>query len=431
MNNRHLKYLRRSIALVVSVLFLLAFCFQIYPIKIFDAQFMASLQGSVVTGLGVSLILFILLIVLTLIFGRIYCSTLCPLGLFQEVLMILFKPIYTHRLYQRARQSSVTYICAAFLVGSLLGGTAFLMRMIDPYAVTGNAFSGAFYGILFLSLITILVFFKKQFFCTNICPVGAVLGFLARFSLFKVHIDNTKCVQCFACANRCPTACIRPKRGEINNELCLSCLNCLTSCKQNAIHYGIHKKPPQPFSIKRRQILVGGGVLLAFAVAFRFGLDLMGKAVTNVKNAVIPAGADNITDFANKCLNCNLCVKNCPRQIIKTSTVETPFVHLDYSDTYCAYDCHRCSEICPSGAIKHISLKEKQKTKIATAVVNENVCVKCGMCAKKCPRQIIIKKAGEFPIIRFDQCIGCGACASSCPVKAIRIDAAEKQVVLN
>ena len=85
--------------------------------------------------------------------------------------------------------------------------------------------------------------------------------------------------------------------------------------------------------------------------------------------------------------------------------------------------------LCPSGAIKRISLKEKQNIKIANAVIDENVCIKCGICAFKCPKKIIIKLEGEFPIIQFDKCIGCGKCASVCPVKAIKIEPTQKQTL--
>ncbi|MEE6206863.1 MAG: 4Fe-4S binding protein, partial [Alphaproteobacteria bacterium] len=92
---------------------------------------------------------------------------------------------------------------------------------------------------------------------------------------------------------------------------------------------------------------------------------------------------------------------------------------------------HKCSSVCPSGAIKRLTLAEKQNTKIAAVVINEDICIQCGLCAMECPKQIIIKKWGEYPIIQFDKCIGCGKCASVCPVKAIAVEPIAKQVELH
>jgi len=104
---------------------------------------------------------------------------------------------------------------------------------------------------------------------------------------------------------------------------------------------------------------------------------------------------------------------------------------LDYGKKYCNYNCHKCSTVCPSGAIKRISLEEKRRTKIATAVVHTDICIQCGLCVRECPRGIIMKEFGDFPQIAADKCIGCGACASMCPVKAITIEPVNEQIILS
>lgn len=429
MKNKILIGFRLLVAGIIALLCGLAFFKNIYPLKIFDLQFTAALQSGLVTGTLVSLILFSALLAITLIFGRIYCSLLCPLGLYQEFLTILFKPFYKRRKFQVQKHYVWAYVLAAVLFGALLGGTVVLLRMLDPYSIAGNAMSGALFGLGFIFALTILVFFKKRFFCTNVCPVGAVLGFISRFSLFKIRIDTDKCKMCSLCARSCPCGAIDFKNQTVNNETCVKCFKCLAHCNQGALYYGLPKIKAPQFSIKRRQLLTSGLVLAAFCGAFKGGIELSKKVAAKIK-AILPAGSGSVDDFANRCLNCNLCAQNCPMEIIKPATTDTPFVHIDYGNTYCDFNCHRCSEVCPSGAIKHLSLKKKQKTKIATAVVDESICVQCGLCAHVCPRQIIIKEDDAFPIIAFDQCIGCGACANICPVKAIQMEPIDKQITL-
>lgn len=431
MKNKLLTYGRFLIALIVLVLCTLAFWGNFYPLKIFDIQFTAALQSGVVSGFGLSAILLGLVIVLTLLFGRIYCSTLCPLGLYQELLTILFKPFYKKHKFLPQQHYIWAYFIAAVLFGTLCGGTVVLLRMIDPYSIAGNAMSGVWFGLGFAGAVAILVFFKKRFFCTNICPVGAILGFISRFSLFKIRIDTDKCKMCSLCARSCPCGSIDFKNHTVNNETCVKCFKCLAHCNHGALYYGLPKAKKVEFNGSRRKFITAGFILATFGVAFKGGMEFSKKAMAKIKNVILPAGSQSVNDFANRCLNCNLCMQNCPMKIIKPATAETPFVHLDYGDAYCDFNCRKCSEVCPSGAIKRISLKEKQRTKIATAIVDENICVKCGLCAHSCPRKIIIKENDEFPIIRFDECIGCGACANICPVKAIRIEPIEKQMILD
>ena len=432
MKNRLLIYGRFLLAIAVFVFFGLAFFGRIYPFKIFDVQLTAAIQSGLISGFGLSVVLFLGILVLTLLFGRIYCSILCPLGFYQEILTILFKPFYKKRKFYPMKHHKFAYFLAAVLFGTVCGGTAVLIRMIDPYSIAGNAMSGAVFGLGFLLALTVLVFIKKRFFCTNICPVGALLGFVSRFSLLKIRIDTKKCKMCSLCAKSCPCGSIDFKNHVVNNESCVKCFKCLSRCDEGALYYGLSKMQDVPFDIKRREFLKSAAVLLLFGVAMKGGMNLSKIVAAKVKKVILPAGSKSMGDFANRCLNCNLCVQNCPRHIIKPATKEIPFVHLDYgADSYCAYRCHKCSTVCPSGAIAHITLKQKQQTKIANAVLNEDICIRCGVCAYECPKQIIIKKRGQFPIVRFDECIGCGKCATVCPVKAIKIEPVYQQVFLN
>ena len=171
-------------------------------------------------------------------------------------------------------------------------------------------------------------------------------------------------------------------------------------------------------------------VVAVLALAVKGGIELGKTIAAKVKKVILPAGAGNAEDFANRCLNCNLCVQNCPMKILKKADGDYPAVHVDYTDGFCDYDCNRCSAICPSGAIKRLTLAEKQKTQIGLAVINEEVCIKCGLCVMKCPRQAISREDGSFPLVDAGGCIGCGACKAACPVKAITIVPVEKQRIL-
>lgn len=431
MNKKILQVIRLVIAGGVFVLCGLAFYNQFYPVKVFDVQVIAVIQ-SVLLGSTAAIVISVILFLITLLLGRVYCSTLCPLGIYQELLMFLFRPFYKKRKKTEVQGHwSGAYVIAAILFGTFWGGTAVLMRMFEPYSVAGNALSGAWYGVGFIVALAVLVFFKKRFFCTHLCPVGTVLGLISRYSLFKIRIDANKCKLCSLCAKVCPVGCIDFEKHDVHNEMCIKCFKCLGNCSYGALRYGLAQKEKIAFSAKRRDLVKSGLLLVMFGTALRCGMDLSQKIGAKFKRVLLPAGAGKAEDFANRCLNCNLCVKNCPMKIIQPATAEVPFVHLDYSHGYCRYGCHKCSEVCPSGAIKKISLAEKQKTKLATAKIDENICIKCGACVHECPVKAIEKERGGYPFVHFDKCIGCGKCGYSCPVKAIAMEAVDKQVFVN
>ena len=417
--------LRIGIASIVAVLSILAFLGIFYQIKVFDIQLVALLQRVLIDFSLFAFIFLLGLFLLTFLFGRFYCSTLCPLGILQEFLMFVFR-----RKNSLKKNLPYKYFIAALVLGFLIGGTAFWVRLIDPYTLFGSAMSGALYGFVVLFLIAVLVWFKGRWFCSNLCPVGTLLGLISKFAVNKIYIDADKCVSCGVCASKCPTGSIDYKQKTVDNETCVKCLNCLGKCPKSAISFGMHKNKNVPFSQSRRKFLIGGAAVGVLLLAAKGSVLLAKSAVEKFKKVIIPAGAKNLDDFANRCLNCNLCVQNCPMKIIKKADGDYPVVHIDYTDGFCDYDCHRCSEVCPSGAIERISLAEKRKTQIGVALVDESKCIKCSLCVMKCPRQIIKREDGGYPQISADECIGCGACQNACPVDAIAVVPVEKQKVL-
>lgn len=403
----------------------LAFAGLFYPIQVFDVQLTALLQRVLVDFSLFAAVLLVALLIISLLFGRIYCSMLCPLGLYQEFLMLLLRrrvPVQKNRPYK--------YFLAAVVFGALIGGTAFLVRLIDPYTLFGSAASGAWLGLGVLLALAVLVWFRGRLFCSNICPVGVVLGLISKHALKQIYIEKDKCVSCGLCAAKCPTGSIDFKNKTVDNETCIKCFKCLGGCRRGGIHYGSKPSEKIAFNPARRRLLVSGAVVAVLALAVKGGVELGKTIAAKVKKVILPAGAGNAEDFANRCLNCNLCVQNCPMKILKKADGDYPAVHVDYTDGFCDYDCNRCSAICPSGAIKRLTLAEKQKTQIGLAVINEEVCIKCGLCVMKCPRQAISREDGSFPLVDAGGCIGCGACKAACPVKAITIVPVEKQRIL-
>lgn len=424
MNKKYL-YIRGAVAAVIGILSVLAFMGLFYPVQIFDVQLTPLLQRVLVDFSLFAGILSAGLLVITFLFGRVYCSTLCPLGVFQEFLMLLFR-----RKVPTEKKRPYKYFLAAAVFGALIGGTVCLVRLIDPYTLFGSAFSGAYLGLSVLFLLTVLVWFKGRWFCSSICPVGTLLGLVSRYAVNKIYIENDKCVSCGLCAAKCPTGSIDFKNKTVDNETCVKCFKCTNGCRRSGIHYGRETEPAVPFDPARRGLLIGGVALAVFTLAVKGGIDFGKTVAAKIKKAVLPAGAGSAEEFYNRCLNCNLCVQSCPMRIIKKANGDYGTVYLDYTDGFCDYNCHKCSEVCPSGAIKSLTLSEKQRTQIGLAQIDEESCIKCGLCVMKCPREAISKQDGDFPHVSADVCIGCGVCKSACPVKAIDILAVEKQKTL-
>ena len=179
---------RLIIAIIVLLLAILGIYGVFYSVKIFDIQILPLVQRVIVDFSIFALSLLIGIIILTVLFGRIYCSTICPLGIIQELTNILFWSKKRKNKY--IKSYPIKYFILAISLGILFGGSATFIRYIEPYSYFGSAFTFSIVGIIALLSIIILTFFKNRFFCTNICPVGTILGLISKFSRNKIYIEK-------------------------------------------------------------------------------------------------------------------------------------------------------------------------------------------------------------------------------------------------
>lgn len=423
--NKKIFYRVRLIAAgIVGILTILAFCGLFYPVKILDIQFSAAMQRIIFDYSLPALGIILALCALTFLFGRFYCSLLCPFGILQEFAALIFRRKNTPH-----NNLPFKYLIAALTFGALIGGSAMVIRYIEPYTVLGSAVSLTLFGLIFTAAVLALVFFKNRYFCTNICPVGAVLGLISKISLNKIYIDKDACVSCGMCAKNCPAGCIDHKEKEVDNVTCVKCLKCMAQCPKNAIKYGIKPKKEVKFNPERRDFIWTASALVLFGAAIKAGIEMSDKLVKKVRDIILPPGAVDGNRMAHKCLNCNLCINNCPNKILQKADENFGAVHIDYSkgEGFCKYDCNECSKVCPSGAIRKISLEEKQKTRIAMAIIKSETCDKCGLCAQNCPTGAITISPQGFAVVNGLKCIGCGKCKTFCKAGAIEIFAVNEQ----
>ena len=438
-----------------------------------------------VLALNVGVIL--LWVVLTLVFGRVYCSVICPLGVFQDVVS-WFSGRRKKKKYRFSYSPAVSWlrygVLGVFII-AMIAGIGSVVALLAPYSSYGRIVSNlfapvyqwgnnvlayfaersdsyAFYetSVWLKSLPTfiiaagtfvvlvVLAWRNGRTYCNTICPVGTVLGFFSRYSLFRPEIDAEKCTNCSLCSRRCKAACINYKDHRIDYSRCVTCMDGIDSCKHGAISYKYRfgKKEIKETSETgntnnaRRSFLTGMGlVLVSSAVKAQEkkvdgGLAvILDKKVPARTTPLVPPGAKGIRNMRTHCTGCQLCVSVCPNQVLRPSTkLETLMQpEMSYERGYCRPECTKCSEVCPAGAILKLTPADKSATQIGHAVWVEKNCVplrdkvECGNCARHCPTGAITMVPSDaddadslkIPVVNVERCIGCGACENLCPAR--------------
>ena len=438
-----------------------------------------------VLALNVGVILF--WVVLTLVFGRVYCSVICPLGVFQDVVS-WFSGRRKKKKYRFSYSPAVSWlrygVLGVFII-AMIAGIGSVVALLAPYSSYGRIVSNlfapvyqwgnnvlayfaersdsyAFYetSVWLKSLPTfiiaagtfvvlvVLAWRNGRTYCNTICPVGTVLGFFSRYSLFRPEIDAEKCTNCSLCSRKCKAACINYKDHRIDYSRCVTCMDCIDSCKHGAISYKYRfgKKEIKETSETgntnnaRRSFLTGMGlVLVSSAVKAQEkkvdgGLAvILDKKVPARMTPLVPPGAKGLRNMRTHCTGCQLCVSVCPNQVLRPSTkLETLMQpEMSYERGYCRPECTKCSEVCPAGAILKLTPADKSATQIGHAVWVEKNCVplrdkvECGNCARHCPTGAITMVPSDaddadslkIPVVNVERCIGCGACENLCPAR--------------
>lgn len=395
----------------------------------------------------------------TALFGRFYCSLLCPLGFFQECIG------YLHKRQTKASNLKWTrYLIAALSFGLLAGGWAVGFKLFEPVTRSGSMISTAFVlmpeyltggsgsslpgwpiivaGIATFSALIMLVAWKNRLYCTALCPIGTVLGLVGKFSFFRIRFTE-KCAGCGKCAVACPTGCIDLEARQVDSERCVVCLDCLTACRIKGISYSrksrVFSNAAASSSPSRRAFLGKSVIVAAGALVAGYGAKEMVRSIAaageRLAERVLPPGAGDPDSFYRRCTGCQLCVASCPTGIIKPSMLGFGPVYLDYTNGCCDYDCTVCGSVCPTGALERLSLNNKRYTRIGTGEVRLDVCrviangEPCDLCSKACPAGAIYMGEGStgllVPEVNSYHCIGCGACLAACSArpKAITVKA--------
>jgi ferredoxin-type protein NapF len=406
-------------------------------------QFVPSvLKFSTTVSIGASG--FIMVILITLLFGRVYCSFVCPLGILQDISIstsdILIKKTNS---YKRPL-SIISYTVLGISILPVFFHNIFFLNLLDPFALSGKILSGIrealFMSLMLLLFFVLLSFLKKRWYCNMICPVGIFLGLLSRISFFRISIEGGRCSGCGRCESVCKSNCIDSGEHHLDFDRCVGCMNCLDSCPEKAILYrfSLAKKEIIPGNaaaenVSRRNFIktsVGGAAAIAglMAPARLFA----GPGEASETNPVMPPGAISIWHFTEKCTACQLCISSCPTHVLQPSFFEYGLSgifqpRMDFKRSFCKYDCTRCLEVCPTGAIQLSDLLDKKKIQIGLAVFEKNQCLvveqqkPCAKCSEHCEAKAIelLPYLGELKIPKVDskRCNGCGACEYYCPVK--------------
>lgn len=383
-------------------------------------------------------------IILTIIFGRFFCSWICPFGTLHHFMgYIGSRKKTTHQKIQlnryRKAQCIKYFILVVFLFMAAFPsiGATLQTGLLDPIPLISRSFnllivpivdksvnfvsvSSRFYEgawlILAIFLTAVLLnLVIPRFYCRFVCPLGALFGILGRFAIWRIGKQQKECSECGLCDRSCEGACT--PHGKIRVSECVLCFNCREDCKDEVIAYQTSVSRAGEITdpdISRRGFIVSlaGGVFAVPAVR------LSNKLGSNWHYRVIrPPGAMDEEEFLKRCIKCGQCMRVCPTNVIQPGSIEgglenlwTPVLNNRIGSSGCQLNCTigkglpgdfvPCGYICPTSAIRQITLAEKLglnefadagPIKLGTAFFDRNRCLPwamdkpCIVCEENCP----------------------------------------------
>ena len=471
--------------------------------------------------LALNWIILVALLLLTFVFGRVYCSSICPMGVYQDIVSWIRKKTSNKKNKKRYKYKPALNILRWSFLGAtlvaFLFGFSFLLGLLDPYSAFGRMAvhlfkpayqagnnlladvfthfgNNTFYrvGIYLLSLtstiialitlitVGILAWRNGRIYCNSVCPVGTALGFISKYALYQIRFDSEKCTLCGSCSRNCKASCIDFKNMTVDGSRCINCFNCIESCKESGLKYrrviarstatkqannesrsaintSLRAKRSNPIinrstkEAQQRRLFLTTLLITTYAAGKLFAektLHLGPKVDIKRRQPIMPPGATTIEQFSQKCTSCHLCVSKCPSRVIKPSFLEYGIggmmqPMLDFDHRFCNYDCTLCADVCPTGALTHLTQETKHTTQIGVVQLYLENCIvytdetNCGACSEHCPTQAVsmipYKGSLTIPHIKQEICVGCGGCEFICPskpYKAIFVEGVTKHVTI-
>jgi len=477
----------RIIRIVVSAIFLVILCvlfFDIHhalPVNAYQlalSQLIPGILQLLFSGLVSAAVIIGIILLLTFVFGRVYCSSICPLGTFMDVINHARSWFKKKKRFRYTKPlNAFRYSILAITALAMAAGLFSLVVLLDPYSnfgrlatnlgrpavqlinnqvayifeatgsyalapvkITGYQWFSVVWAIIVLAVIGAFTIYGGRLFCNTLCPAGSILSLISRYSLLRIDISREACTLCGKCARVCKATCIDSKLKYVDPSRCVMCFNCFDSCNENAMSLRLKKKPAaipasQSSAVKpsRRQVLamMALGFPLVKILKADNGNSLPdGMVPIHKEFPVTPPGSVSFERFNNLCTACHLCITSCPTQVIKPAFFEYGLgglmqPRMAYEVYYCTFECVRCTEVCPTGALQPVSLEEKKTLQLGKVVfVRENCIVitkkkDCGACSEHCPTKAVkmVQQPDKLflPVVEPKICVGCGACEHACP----------------
>ena len=486
---RHLKALRVGISVAFFALLALVFLDfgnlipPAFTRGLLYLQLIPSLLESL-HGAALGLAGWVVVLILSVLFGRVYCSTFCPLGTIQDAIGFAARKRGTRRGFRFVRPDRFwRYFIVAVTTLLLIIGSGLLLNLLDPFSAAGRILADlirpaavvvnnvaaavleqfgvyavtrrqwavltpAAVGVAVATLLAVgwPAATRGRLYCNTVCPVGTLLGLVARVSWLRIGIDAEACTGCRRCERVCKAGCIDLENMTVDSARCVACCNCLAACPGGAVGFvsGWRRVPAAKPDRGRRDFLVHSGVsVLGLAGLAETNATVLQSRPTTVPEAVkgpaSPPGSVSIERFTAVCTACHLCVSVCPSRVLSPSLLEygpsgllQP--RMNFRAAHCNYECTLCTQVCPAGALLPLAPEEKKLTQLGVArFIKENCVVftdntSCGACSEHCPTKAVRmvpypnpqNKPLVIPEVVPDYCVGCGACEHACPTKPFK-----------
>jgi len=422
----------------------------------------------------------IVLLILTVVFGRFFCGWLCPLGTCIDIFDTLFFRRRSGQRPGRTRPQWKYYILAAVLVAALLG--AQIAWLVDPIPLLTRTAATVVYplslgaynlfinqagpllhhfgiylypapvhhfsleipvGIVFLIVLG-MSFFARRMWCRSFCPLGALLALVGRFGIWKRYVTE-RCTGCGVCSRACKMGAIPADRcSQTDTAECILCYDCMACPQPGAMQIGLHLGMSgganAATDTSRRAFVSAIGAGLAYGLLVKLGLrreqihpKLIRPPGANVREADGNLRRMTEEEFRELCTRCGNCMRACPTGGLQPAVTQAG---LDGAFTpvlvpavgFCEQECNACSQVCPTGALRPHTIQQKSQIKIGLAAIDRDRCLSwqkgneyllCLVCVEHCSYQAVVAREDEGqmrPFVLPDVCVGCGQCEFGCPV---------------